>query len=129
MDGLCGVVLYFATSFTVERAGAVTGVLSAYAGTVAFLAAALLYVLFRKQHAHHFVSNRSWAARFVHFLDEIHKLGNGRELRIVMSITALYWVMQVWAVWAIARSDDFFFDFGQLAGVLVVKNVITLGPA
>jgi len=87
MDGIWVVIFYFATSFVVEGAGAATGVMAVYAAGVAALAMLLLFVLFRRQHAHHFVSNSSWAARFVHFLDEIHNLGNWRELRIVMLMT------------------------------------------
>jgi uncharacterized protein (TIRG00374 family) len=128
MDGIWVVIFYFATSFVVEGAGAATGVMAVYAAVVAALAMLLLYVLFRRHHAHHFVKNTSWAARFVHFLDEIHKLGNWRELRIVMLSTGLYWVLQICAVWAITRADNFYFNFGQMAFLLIVKNVGTLVP-
>ncbi len=128
MDGIWIVIFYFATSFAVEGAGAVTTVMFIYAAVVAALALMLLFVLFRRHHAHHFVSNRSWAARFVHFLDEIHRLGNWRELRIVMLSTSVYWGAQICAVWAIARADNFYFDFGQMTFLLIVKNVGTLVP-
>ncbi len=128
MDGICIVILYFATSFVVEGAGTVTDVMVVYAVVVAALSLLLLFVLFRRQHAHHFVSNSSWAARFAHFLDEIHKLGNWRELRIVMFGSGVYWTLQICAVWAIARADKFYFDFGQMTFLMIVKNVGTLVP-
>lgn len=128
IDGIWVVILYFATSFTVERAGLMTGVMVVYAAVVGTLGLLLLFVLFRRQHAHHFVSNSSWAARFAHFLDEIHRLGNWRELRIVMLLSGVYWAAQISAVWAIARADNFFFDFGQMTFLLIVKNVWTLVP-
>jgi len=128
MDGICVVLLYFATSWVVEGAGAVNSVMVLYAAVVAGLAALLMFVLFRRQHAHHFVSNSSWAARFVHFLDEIHNLANWRELRVVMLISSSYWVLQVFAIWAITRADNFYFNFGQMAFLLIVKNVGTLVP-
>lgn len=128
MDGIWVVVLYFATSYVVEGVGAVTSVMVIYAAVVAGLAVVLLWMLFRRGHAHHFMSNSGWAARFVHFLDEVHNLGNWRELGIVMMSSLLYWVMQICAVWAITRADNFYFSFGQMAFLLIVKNVATLVP-
>ncbi|MEO8137223.1 MAG: lysylphosphatidylglycerol synthase transmembrane domain-containing protein [Betaproteobacteria bacterium] len=128
MDGLWIVLLYFATSFAVESAGTVTSVMVIYAAAVAAVALLLLFALFRRQHAQQYVSNNKWAARFVHFLDEIHKLGNWRELRIVMLWSGLYWLTQVAAVWAIARADNFYFDFPQMTFLLIVKNIGTMVP-
>jgi uncharacterized protein (TIRG00374 family) len=128
MDGIWIVIFYFATSSVVEGAGAFTGVMVIYAAVVAALALLLLFALFHRTHAHYFVSNTSWAARFVHFLDEIHNLGNWRELRIVMAATGVYWTIQVCAVWAITRADNFYFNFGQMAFLTIVKNVGTLVP-
>jgi uncharacterized protein (TIRG00374 family) len=128
MDGIWVVIFYFATSFVVEGAGVATGVMAVYAAVVTVLAMLLLYALFHRQHAHHFVKNSSWAARFAHFLDEIHKLGNWRELRIVMLMTGFYWVFQICAVWTITRADNFYFSFGQMTFLLIIKNVGTLVP-
>ncbi len=128
MDGIWIVIFYFATSFVVEGAGAVTGVMAIYAAVVTAISLLLLFVLFRRHHAHHFVSNSGWAARFAHFLDEIHKLGNWREIRIVMLSSGVYWAMQICAAWAVTRADNFYFTFGQMAFLLVVKNVGTLVP-
>ncbi len=128
MDGLWIVILFFATSLFVEGAGTVTGVMSVYAAVVIGLALLLLFVLFRKHHAHAFVRNTSWAARFIHFLDEVHKLGNWRELRIVMLSSGVYWAMQICAAWAITRADNFYFTFSQMTFLLIVKSVGTLVP-
>jgi hypothetical protein len=128
MDGIWVAILYFATSYVVESAGLMNGVMALYAAVVGGLALLLLFVLFRRQHAHTFVSNSSWAAHLAHFLDEIHKLGNWRELRIVMLLTGCYWAMQICAVWAIVRADHFYFDFGQMTFLLIVKSVWTLLP-
>lgn len=128
MDGIWVVIFYFATSFVVEGAGAVTGIMTVYAAVVAGLALILLFVLFRKQHAHHFISNRSWAARFTHFLEEIHKLGNWRELRIVMLASGVYWALQICAFWTITRADNFYYSFSQMTFLLILKSVGTLVP-
>ncbi|HVY92015.1 MAG TPA: lysylphosphatidylglycerol synthase transmembrane domain-containing protein [Bryobacteraceae bacterium] len=128
MDGIWVVVFFFATSFVVEGAGAATSVMIVYASVVAVLAAVLLFALFHRQHAHHFVSNRSWAARSAHFLDEIHKLGHWRELGIVMLTSGGYWALQIFAVWAITRADNFYYTFGQMSFLLILKSVGTLVP-
>ncbi|HVW07205.1 MAG TPA: lysylphosphatidylglycerol synthase transmembrane domain-containing protein [Bryobacteraceae bacterium] len=128
MDGIWVVVFFFATSFVVEGAGAAKSVMIVYATVVALLAAVLLFALFHRQHARHFVSNRSWAARFAHFLDEIHKLGNWRELGIVMATSGGYWALQIFAVWAITRADNFYYTFSQMSFLLILKSVGTLVP-
>jgi glycosyltransferase 2 family protein len=128
MDGICIVILYFATFWAVESPDLVTGVMTLYAAVVGALVVLLLFALFRRQHAHHFVSNSSWAARFAHFLDEIHNLGNWRELRIVMVFSGFYWVMQICAFWAIARAAGFYYNFGEMTYVFILKSVGTLVP-
>ena len=45
-----------------------------------------------------------------------------------MAIGGLYWGTQVFAVWAIARSDAFYFTGADMAFLLVVKTVGTLLP-
>jgi uncharacterized membrane protein YbhN (UPF0104 family) len=96
-------------------------------GAVA-VALVLLFVLFRRQHAHHFVRTTSWAARFVHLLDEIHRLGHWRELRSAMAIGGLYWLAQMLAIWALTKADRFDLGIGAAAFLLVVKAVLTVIP-
>ena len=128
MDGIWVVIFYFATSFVVEGAGTANDVMYAYAAVVMGLALGLLYILFHKQSAHTFLSRSKWGSKFAHFLDEVHNLGNWREIRIVMSMSAAYWAIQICAVWAITRADNFYFSFGQMAFLLIVKSVGTLVP-
>lgn len=128
LDGLWIVIFYFATFWAVESPRAVTSGMIAYAVGIGSLILLLLFVLFYRQHAHHFVSSSSWGARFVHFLDEIHKLGNWRELRIVMLISGGYWALQICAFWAITRADNCYFNFAQMTYAFILKNVGTLLP-
>jgi uncharacterized membrane protein YbhN (UPF0104 family) len=99
-----------------------------FGGSVVAISALILWVLFHRQHAHHFVNNRGWAARFVHLLEEIHRLGHWRELGQAMAISALYWAGQIFAIWAVARGDSFYFGFSDMAFLLVVKSLGTLIP-
>lgn len=128
MDGIWIVCLYFATSWVVEGIAAMNSIMAIYALVVTLMALVLLYVLFHRGHAEDFVTNRKWAARFSHFLDEIHKLGNWNELRLVMGTSGIYWVLQILAVWAVTRADNFYFNFGQMSFLMIVKSVGTLVP-
>jgi uncharacterized protein (TIRG00374 family) len=128
MDGMWVVIFFFATSFVVEGAGAVKSIMWIYAAVVVCLAAVLLFALFHRHHARHFVSNRSWAARFSHFLEDVHKLGNWRQLGLVMLGSGSYWALQIFAVWAVTRADNFYYTFSQMTFLLIVKSVGTLVP-
>jgi hypothetical protein len=128
MDGLWIVIIYLTITFQIGTHTAVNRVMWAFGGGVVFISLVILWMLFHRQHAHHFFNNRSWAARFVHLLDEIHRLGHWRELGQAMAISGLYWAGQIGAVWAIARADAFYFNAGQMGFLMVVKTVGTLIP-
>jgi len=92
------------------------------------LAALFLYVLFRKQHAHTFLSGRSWGRKFLHVLDQIHELGDWRTLAASFGITCLYWMAQILPVWALFHSYDMDLSFWEALVVLVIKTIGTVIP-
>jgi uncharacterized protein (TIRG00374 family) len=128
MDGLWIVILYSLITFQVATHVMVADIMWAFGGVVVAISLLILWALFHRQHAHHFVSQSSWAARFIHLLDEIHRLGHWLELGQAMAISGLFWAGQVFAVWAIARADGFYFSGSDMAFLLVVKTVGTLVP-
>ena len=128
MDGIWVVVIYIVITFQIGTHVAVNRVMWGFGSGVLVISALLVYVLFHRQHAHSFVNNRSWAARFIHLLEEIHNLGHWRELGTAMAIGALYWAVQMLSVWAICRSDAFYFNGSEIAFIVVVKTVGTLIP-
>ncbi|MGD1069505.1 MAG: lysylphosphatidylglycerol synthase transmembrane domain-containing protein [Bryobacteraceae bacterium] len=128
MDGLWIVIFYLLITFQVGSHVMVTDIMWIFGGVVVAISLVILWVLFHRQHAHHFVSKSSWGARFIHLLDEIHRLGHWRELGQAMAISGLFWAGQVFAVWAIARADGFYFSASDMAFLLVVKTVGTLIP-
>lgn len=128
MDGMWVVIYYFATVYAIENVAAVTGVMYIYAAVVIGLAAVLLLALFYRHTSKRLVGEHQHAGRFAHFLDEIHNLGNWRELGIVCLLSAGYWGLQIFAVMAVARADSFYFSFGQMTFLLIFKNVGTLVP-
>jgi glycosyltransferase 2 family protein len=128
MDGVWIVLIYLLVTFQIGNHAMVTRAMWIVGTVVVVIAALTLYVLFRRGHAHHFVKNRSWAARFIHLLDEVHRLGQWPELRLAMLGSGFYWLAQILAMWALARADAFDFGIGAAAFLLLVKAVGTLIP-
>jgi uncharacterized protein (TIRG00374 family) len=128
MDGLWIVIVYLIFTFQIATHVDVTRGMWFFGTGAVAVALVLLFVLFRRQHAHHFVRTTSWAARFVHLLDEIHRLGHWRELRSAMAIGGLYWLAQMLAIWALTKADRFDLGIGAAAFLLVVKAVLTVIP-
>ena len=128
MDGLWIVICYLLITFQIATHVDVTRGMWVFGSIAVLIGVLLWFVLFRRQHAHHFVTTKSWAARFLDLLDEIHRLGHWRELRIAMGISGLYWLVQVLAIWALTRADRFDLGLSAAAFLLVVKAVLTLIP-
>jgi uncharacterized protein (TIRG00374 family) len=128
MDGLWIVLLYLAITFQISTHVIVNRVMWGFGGTVVVIALLILFVLFHRQHAHTFVKNTSWAARFVHLLEEVHRLGQWRELGSAMAITGFYWLAQALAVWALFGADAFDLGLTAAAFLLIVKAIGTLIP-
>lgn len=128
MDGLWIVIVYLIITFQISSHEMVSLVMWWFGTVVVAISLLLLFVLFRRQHAHHFVKNTTWAARFIHLLDEIHRLGHWRELGIAMLISGVYWLGQILAVWALTRADAFDLGFSAAGFLLVVKAIGTLVP-
>jgi glycosyltransferase 2 family protein len=128
MDGAWIVILYMLITLQIATHVVVSRIMWGFSAAVVVISVVVLFVLFRRQHAHHFVRNTSWAARFIHLLEEIHRLGHWRELRTAMWVSGLYWLTQVLAIWALTRADKFDLGVSGAAFLLVVKAVGTLVP-
>ncbi|MDP9054550.1 MAG: flippase-like domain-containing protein [Acidobacteriota bacterium] len=128
MDGLWIVIAYLTITFHINAHADVNYGMWVFGSGAVALGLLLLFVLFHRQHAHHFVSTKSWAVRFHNLLEEIHRLGHWRELGISMALGGLYWFLQVLAVWALTRADRFDLGLSAAAFLLVVKAVLTLVP-
>jgi uncharacterized protein (TIRG00374 family) len=128
MDGLWIPIIYLIITLQIPTHVDVSRGMWVFTAVAVAVALVLLFVLFRRQHAHHIVRTKNWAARFLHLLDEIHRLGHWPELRAGMLISGLYWLMQVLAIWALTRADRFDLGLSAATFVLVVKSVATLVP-
>ena len=128
MDGIWIVIAYLLVASQVSLHPRDRYIMWMFGIAVLLVSILLLYVLFRREHAHHFVKTTSWAARFVHLLDEIHSLGHWRELGIAMAISSLYWITQALSIWALTRADHFDLGMSAAAFITVVKAIGTLIP-
>lgn len=128
MDGLWIVILYLAVTLQVGTHTQVRDGMWLFGTCAVGIAGVALWVLFRRQHAHHLVRTRSWAARFVDLLDQIHRLGDWPELRNAMAISSAYWLTQILAIWALTKADRFDLGLSAATFLLVVKSVATLIP-
>jgi uncharacterized protein (TIRG00374 family) len=129
MDGLWIVILYLFITFQVESHVWVTRIMTLFGAGAVSAALIILWILFHRQHAHNFMNENGWAARFIHLLEEIHRLGHWREMGIAMAIGAIYWALQAFSVWSICRADSFYFNASDIVFILVVKTVGTLFPS
>jgi uncharacterized protein (TIRG00374 family) len=128
MDGLWVVIVYLIITFQISSHAMVTRVMWGFGTGVVAVSLLVLFVLFRRQHARHFVTNTKWAANLIHLFDEIHRLGHWRELGIAMLLSGVYWFGQLLAVWALTRADAFDLGLGAAGFLLVVKAIGTLVP-
>jgi uncharacterized protein (TIRG00374 family) len=128
LDGIWVVLAFALTASFVSMPRALLDAAQILAVGVLALATLFLYVLFRKQHAHTFLSGRNWGRKFLHVLDQIHELGDRRTLTASFGITCLYWIAQILPVWALFRSYDMDLSFWDASVVLVIKTIGTVIP-
>ncbi len=128
MDGLWVVILYLCIRGFIPDHPRFSSAMFVFAPVVTGLSILLLWVLFQKHHAHAFASKSKFGLRFVHLLDEVHRLGNWRALGLGMAVTGIYWLFQVLAVLALLRADAFDFGFAAAAFLLVAKTMGTMIP-
>lgn len=128
MDGAWIVIIYLIVTFQIGSHAAFSDVMWLFGVGVVVISALVLFVLFRRSHAHRFVKHTSWAAHFTQLLDEVHELGHWPELRLAMFGSGLYWLAQILALWALTRADQFDLGVGPVAFLLVVKAIGTLIP-
>lgn len=129
IDGFWLMMTYFAVTIGVQnvphdlaRGAWVLGV------CVVALSALFLYLLFHQQHSYQMVSQNKWASQFLHFLDELHKMGKVRTLTAAVGVSLLYNLFQSLSIWALLNADQYDFDLRQAALIMVVFRIVTLIP-
>lgn len=129
LDGIWLVAAFWIASLLVSLPRALVDFAQAMAFVVVVLAVLFLYILFRKQHAHTYLSGRTWGGKFVHVLDQIHELGNWHTLVRAFGITGFFWALQILPVWALFRSYDMDLSIWAASVVLIIKSIGTVIPS
>ena len=129
IDGIWLVTTFFAVTIGVQN---LPHDLSRGAWVLAICVMALsvlfLYLLFHKQHSYQVVSGNKWASQFLHFLDELHKMGQAPTLAAGLAVSLLYNLFQTLSIWALLHADQYDFDLRQAALIMVVFRIGTLIP-
>ncbi len=129
MDGVWILLIYLMVTLQIGTHPKVRDVMWIFGIAVVVISALALWLLFRRQHAHHFFKTTSWAGRFVHLLDGLHRLGHWPALRNAMIISSAYWLAQTLAIWALMHADHYDLGVSAAAFILTVKAVFTVIPS
>ena len=129
IDGIWLVVIYILVTIGVSNLppALVRGAWALAIGVI-LLSVVFLYLLFHKQHSHEMVSGHKWASQFVHFLHELHRMGQVRTLLASLGVSFLYMLAQTLSIWALLRADQYDFDIRQAALIVIVFRIGTLVP-
>ncbi len=95
-------------------------------------AAALLWIVIHKQHAHAVIRESRWASTLRHVIEGLHLMGNARTMGATSLLSLFYLGLQVLTVWALMKADGLDLSFWAAGGVLAVVRiaiVIPNGPA
>ena len=95
---------------------------------VTLLSIFFLYLLFGKQHSYRMVAGHPWASQFLHFLEELHKMGQAGSLLAGLGVSFLYIFFQVVSIWALLHADQYDFNLIQAAQIVLVFRIGTLVP-
>ena len=129
IDGIWLVATYFLVTIGVANLPRdLAGLAWAIGIAVALLSILFLYLLFHKQHSHRMVSGHKWTSQFIHFLDELHKMGEPRALTAAFGVSFLYILFQTLSAWALLHADQYDFDIRQAALIVVAFRIGTLIP-
>jgi uncharacterized membrane protein YbhN (UPF0104 family) len=93
---------------------------------VVLLSVLFLYLLFHKQHSYEMVAGHRWASQFLHFLDELHKMGEAGTLGASFGVSFLYIFFQALSMWALLHADQYDFDIRQAGLIVVVYRIVSL---
>jgi uncharacterized protein (TIRG00374 family) len=129
LDGIFLVGSFWICAWLMSMPRALSDFVQVLAIGVAALTVLFLYILFHKQHAHSFLSSRSWGKRFLHVLDQVHQMGNRRTLAEAFGITFLYWLLQALSVWALLLAYDMDLSVWQASVVTLIKSIGTSIPS
>jgi uncharacterized protein (TIRG00374 family) len=88
----------------------------------------LFWIVVHKQRAHAVVLESRWASTLRHIIEGLHLMGNRRTLTLTSAISLLYFLVQVFSVWALMKAYGLDFSFWVAGGVMTMIRFITVVP-
>ena len=97
-------------------------------GGLFLLALLIVFIAFRKHHAHAMVSESRWASGLRHVVDGIHAMGNWRTLLATSGASLVYLILQIVPVWALMEGYGLDLSFWAAAAVYIILRLGTVIP-
>ncbi len=129
IDGFLMLGTFLATAAFVKGIPADLQFLVRVIGVLLFAgAAALFWVVARKQHVHLLVAESRWASTLRHIVEGLHLMGNLRTIGITTLISVIYLVLQVVTYYALMKAFGLDLSFWVAGGVLAIVRFGTVVP-
>src|SRR5271157_650506 len=91
-------------------------------------AAALTWIVLRKQHAAAAIRESRWSAALRHVVEGLQLMGNPKTLGASALISLLYLLLHMFSYYALMKADLFDFSFWSAAGITVIIRLLTMVP-
>ncbi len=91
-------------------------------------AAALIWVVFHKQHAHLLAAESRWASTLRHIVEGLHLMGNLRTMGLTILISLLYLLVSMFSYYALMKAYGLDLSFWAAGGVLTIVRFATVVP-
>jgi hypothetical protein len=129
IDGFFMLGTFFLTALFVKGIPRDLKILVNLFGVLMFaVAGVLVWVLLRKQHAHHVLSESRWASTIRHIVEGLHLMGNLHTMGLTILISTGYLALQVVSYWALMRAYGLDLSFWAAGGVLAIVRFTTAVP-
>ncbi len=106
----------------------ITILVQALGGFLLICAAALTWIVLRKQHAVAAIRESRWSSTLRHVVEGLQLMGNVRSLGATAAISLLYLGLHIFSYYALLKADLFDFSFWSAAGITVVIRLLTMVP-
>jgi len=91
-------------------------------------AAALTWIVLRKQHAVAAIREGRWASALRHVVEGLQLMGNPRSLSATAAISLLYLGLHIFSIFALMRAFGLDLSFWAASGVVVIIRLLTVVP-
>jgi hypothetical protein len=91
-------------------------------------AAALVWIVLRKQHAVAAIRESRWSSTLRHVVEGLQLMGNPKSLGLTAAISLLYLGLNIFSIFALMRAFGLDLSFWAACGVVVIIRLLTVVP-